>query len=75
MRSSDPDGAPLVLLHHLKHNKVLHEQVVLLSVLSANVPEIPDAERLSVVAMREGFWRVKARYRNPAECMGCPAIL
>lgn len=60
--TSDPDGAPLVLLHHLKHNKVLHEQVVLLSVLSANVPEIPDAERLSVVAMREGFWRVKARY-------------
>ncbi|MGH9422266.1 MAG: KUP/HAK/KT family potassium transporter, partial [Thermoanaerobaculia bacterium] len=46
----------------LKHNKVLHEQVVLLSVLSANVPEIPAAERLSVVAMREGFWRVKARY-------------
>jgi KUP system potassium uptake protein len=60
--TSDPDGAPLVLLHHLKHNKVLHEQVVLLSVLSANVPEIPEAERLSVVAMREGFWRVKARY-------------
>jgi KUP system potassium uptake protein len=60
--TSDPDGAPLVLLHHLKHNKVLHEQVVLLSVLSANVPEIPDAERLSVVSMREGFWRVKARY-------------
>ncbi len=60
--TSDADGAPLVLLHHLKHNKVLHEQVVLLSVLTANVPEIPDEERLSVVAMREGFWRVKARY-------------
>lgn len=60
--TSDPDGAPLVLLHHLKHNKVLHEQVVLLSVLTANVPEIPEAERVSVVAMREGFWRMKARY-------------
>ncbi|HUQ47232.1 MAG TPA: potassium transporter Kup [Gemmatimonadaceae bacterium] len=60
--TSDPDGAPLVLLHHLKHNKVLHEQVVLLSVLSANVPEIPESERLSVTPMREGFWRVKARY-------------
>ncbi len=67
--TSDPDGAPLVLLHHLKHNKVLHEQVVLLSVLTANVPEIPESERLSVVAMREGFWRVKARYgfmENPS---------
>lgn len=60
--TSDPDGAPLVLLHHLKHNKVLHEQVVLLSVLTATVPEIPEDERILVVPMREGFWRVKARY-------------
>jgi KUP system potassium uptake protein len=60
--TSDPDGAPLVLLHHLKHNKVLHEQVVLLSVLSANVPEIPEEEKVLAVALREGFWRVKARY-------------
>ena len=60
--TSDPDGAPLVLLHHLKHNKVLHEQVVLLSVLSANVPEIPEDERILAVSLSEGFWRVKARY-------------
>jgi KUP system potassium uptake protein len=60
--TSDPDGAPLVLLHHLKHNKVLHEQVVLLSVLSTNVPEIPDDERVLAVQLPEGFWRVKARY-------------
>ncbi len=60
--TSDPEGAPLVLLHHLKHNKVLHEQVVLLSVLSANVPEIPEPERMIAIPLREGFWRVKARY-------------
>ena len=60
--TSDPEGAPLVLLHHLKHNKVLHEQVVLLSVLSANVPEIPEEERMLAVSLSEGFWRVKARY-------------
>jgi KUP system potassium uptake protein len=60
--TSDPEGAPLVLLHHLKHNKVLHEQVVLLSVLSANVPEIPETERVLAVPLSEGFWRVKARY-------------
>ena len=60
--TSDPEGAPLVLLHHLKHNKVLHEQVVLLSVLSANVPEIPEDERILAVPLPEGFWRVKARY-------------
>jgi KUP system potassium uptake protein len=60
--TSDPEGAPLVLLHHLKHNKVLHEQVVLLSVLNASVPEIPESERILAVPLREGFWRVKARY-------------
>ena len=60
--TSDAEGAPLVLLHHLKHNKMLHEQVVLLSVLPTTVPEIADTERVQVTHMREGFWRVKARY-------------
>ncbi|MDO8501496.1 MAG: potassium transporter Kup [Gemmatimonadaceae bacterium] len=72
--TSDPDGAPLVLLHHLKHNKVLHHQVVLLSVLSANVPEIPESERISAVELREGFWRVKARY-GFMESANVPEIL
>jgi KUP system potassium uptake protein len=60
--TSDAEGAPLVLLHHLKHNKMLHEQVVLLSVLPTTVPEIPESERVQVTPMRENFWRVKARY-------------
>jgi KUP system potassium uptake protein len=60
--TSDPEGAPLVLLHHLKHNKVLHQHVILLSVLFANVPEIPETEQISVMLSREEFARVKARY-------------
>lgn len=60
--TSDPEGAPLVLLHHLKHNKVLHERVVLLSVMFANVPEIPEDQRIGVTLYSEGFARVKARY-------------
>jgi KUP system potassium uptake protein len=60
--TSDAEGAPLVLLHHLKHNKILHQQVVLLSVLPTTVPEISEAERVQVTQLREGFWRVKARY-------------
>lgn len=72
--TSDPDGAPLVLLHHLKHNKVLHEQVVLLSVLSATVPEIAEDERIYVAPLREGFWRVKARY-GFMETANVPEIL
>jgi KUP system potassium uptake protein len=58
----EPEGAPVVLLHHLKHNKVLHEKVVLLSILPEEVPEIPDSERIRVAKMSQGFYRITARY-------------
>lgn len=60
--TSNPHGAPGVLLHHLKHNKTLHERVVLLSILPTEVPEIDDNSRVSVTELGEGFYRVKARY-------------
>lgn len=60
--TSNPDGAPLVLLHHLRHNKTLLEQVVLLSILSANVPVVTEEERITVTDLGENFWRVIARY-------------
>lgn len=56
------EGAPLVLLHHLKHNKALHEQVVLLSVLSAEVPSVPEEQRVVVKRLGQGFFRVSASY-------------
>jgi len=56
------EGTPLVLLHHLKHNKVLHEQVLLLSVLTTQVPEVPIGERTTVEPLGDGFHRVVARY-------------
>ncbi len=59
--SSNPDGAPTSLLHHLKHNKVLHQQVVLLSIVSRDVPRVPAGERLTVERLEQGFWRVIAR--------------
>ena len=70
----EPEGAPVVLLHHLKHNKVLHEQVVLLSVLSEEVPEIPDAERITIQRLTQGFYRITARY-GFMETTNVPAIL
>ena len=60
--TSDPEGVPVVLLHHLKHNKVLHEQVVLLSVLVEDVPEVPAGVRLKTEVLTHGFSRVIARY-------------
>jgi KUP system potassium uptake protein len=60
--TSNPEGAPLVLLHHLRHNKTLLEQVVLLSIMSSNVPRVPESERIKVTDLGENFWRVVARY-------------
>ncbi|MBA3644655.1 MAG: potassium transporter Kup [Gemmatimonadaceae bacterium] len=60
--TSDPTGAPLVLLHHVKHNKVLHENVVILSIKTEQVPTVPESERLDVQCLPERFGRIKARY-------------
>ena len=60
--TSESKDAPLVLLHHLKHNKVLHDHVVLLSIVSAQVPEIPITDRVEVTAFPHNFGRIKAKY-------------
>jgi KUP system potassium uptake protein len=60
--TSAAEGVPVVLLHHLKHNKVLHEQVVLMSIRTEEVPEIPSEERITLEELDHGFFRVSARY-------------
>jgi len=72
--SGNPEGAPPVLLHHLKHNQALHEQVVLLSVLPADVPQVPREEQLEVTALGNGFFRVVWR-TGFLEAPNVPAIL
>lgn len=60
--SSVADGAPPVLLHHLKHNKVLHEKVLILSVVSKDIPQVPPEERVTSTSRGEGFYQVAAKY-------------
>ena len=61
--TSNPDVAPPVLLHHFKHNKVLHEQVVCLSINTHHVPEVPPASRLELLRdCGHGVWQVRASY-------------
>ncbi|MBM3976196.1 MAG: potassium transporter Kup [Planctomycetes bacterium] len=60
--TSEHTGVPVVLLHHLKHNKVLHEQVILLSIASREVPQVDLDERLEVETLTQGFHRVRANY-------------
>jgi KUP system potassium uptake protein len=60
--SSNPNGVPIVLLHHWKHNQVLHKTVILLSVISENLPEIPTAQRVHVRDLGQGFFQLTAYY-------------
>ncbi|MGE4264817.1 MAG: potassium transporter Kup [Desulfovibrio sp.] len=60
--SVSPTGTPITLLHHYKHNKVLHEQVLLLSIGSSDVPYVPARDRLAVTSLGHGFFRIIARY-------------
>lgn len=59
--TSNPHGAPSALLHSLKHMKVLHEQIVLLTLVTRQVPRIRK-DRLTVKHLSHGFHRVTARY-------------
>lgn len=60
--SASADGLPLALLHHLKHNKALHKQVVLLTVRFADVPRIPESERHEISEYHDEFFRVVLHY-------------
>ncbi|WP_437604228.1 potassium transporter Kup [Sorangium sp. So ce590] len=60
--ASSPEGTPPILLHHVKHNQVLHEQVVLLSIQVLNVPEVPAERRMTVIPRGEGIYQVTACY-------------
>ena len=53
---------PLALLHNLKHNKVLHERVVLMNVEVVNIPHVKDDERLDIKHLAHNFHAVHVRY-------------
>ena len=56
--SAAPDGIPSALLHNVKHNKVLHQRVIILTIVTEQVPHIVGAERIRVVAVGAGLYRI-----------------
>ena len=60
--TSTADGVPHALLHNLKHNKVLHERIILLTVKIADVPFVRQAERVKLDHLGHGFHRLVLRY-------------
>jgi KUP system potassium uptake protein len=60
--SSTRRGTPNVLLHHFKHNKVLHKDVIILSITTDAIPEVPNDDKVGVKSFGQGFWAVTAHY-------------
>ena len=59
---ADPTTVPQALLHNLKHNQVLHERNVILTVVFHEVPWVPMERRVQVDALGHGFWRVTVNF-------------
>jgi KUP system potassium uptake protein len=60
--AGNAEGTPLALLHNLKHNKVLHKRVVILTVTTADSPHVDEEDRVKVETLREGFYRIRGYY-------------
>ncbi len=60
--SGSLDTTPTALLHHIKHNKVLHEQVLVVTVANEDRPWVPRSERVEASELAAGIYRVVAHY-------------
>jgi len=60
--SAAPDTVPAALLHNLKHNQVLHERVIILTVKVEDVPHVAPEQRVESHSAGNGFWRVILHY-------------
>ncbi len=70
----DPSGTPPALLHNLKHNRVLHQRVVLLSVATVDQPRVAEQDRIKVARVADDIHRIVASY-GFAESPDVPSIL
>ena len=60
--TSDPDVAPVALMHNLKHNKVLHEKNVILTVRTSERPRVKEADRVRMEPINDDFKKVTVTY-------------
>jgi KUP system potassium uptake protein len=60
--AADPDGVPHALLHNMKHNKVLHERVIVITVKIEDVPYVDAQQHVEVHDLGQNFWRIILHY-------------
>ena len=70
----DPEATPPALLHNLKHNRVLHERVVFMSILTTEAPYVANRERIQITNIAKDFYHVTVRY-GFAESPDIPDVL
>lgn len=58
----DPDSVPHALLHNLKHNRVLHEHILILTVKFADIPHVKLQEQIAYIQLSKGFYQVIIHY-------------
>ena len=59
---ANPDTVPQSLLHNLKHNMVIHQRIVILTVVFHDIPWIPFEDRVALETLAKGVWRVTVNY-------------
>jgi KUP system potassium uptake protein len=60
--TGDSQKVPFSLLHNMRHNRILHERIILTSLVTVDMPFVPEEERVEVRDLGRGFWRLIARY-------------
>ena len=60
--NGNPEGTPPAVLHNIKHNKIIHEKLFILSVITEEAPYVPVEERVTVVRLGEGIYRLDVHY-------------
>ena len=60
--TSDPDFAPTALMHNLKHNKILHEHNVIVTVITADTPRVAEEDRVTITPVSKLFNRVALKF-------------
>ncbi len=60
--TANPEGTPIALLHNLKHNKVLHDRNLILTIITDEIPQVNPARRLEMEKLAAGFHRLIAHY-------------
>ena len=60
--TGNPNGIPRTLLHNFKHNKILHNHIILLSIRTEHIPVVSVADRSEIKVLNEGFYQILIRY-------------